>query len=220
LTTKPDKSLSRFLQEISLLSDIDEWKSAGGSVTLMTIHLAKGLEFPAVFVTGLEEGLFPIGDSAFDLDELEEERRLGYVAFTRAKEKLFLTSAASRKIFGTPQMNIPSRFIEEAGIQPNSENKTQKDYTYSQISNNSDYDYNQLDESERSPQAAKQPHDPKAELGKAIKQGSLVSHPDFGKGKILSKEGTGSHAKIMVLFFNGLKKKLLLKYAPIKLIKR
>jgi DNA helicase-2/ATP-dependent DNA helicase PcrA len=80
-------SLSRFLQEISLLSDIDSWKETEGVVTLMTVHLAKGLEFPAVFVTGLEEGLFPIGDAAFDIDELEEERRLAYVAMTRAEKK-------------------------------------------------------------------------------------------------------------------------------------
>jgi DNA helicase-2/ATP-dependent DNA helicase PcrA len=80
-------TIARFLQEISLLSDLDEWKDKGGSITLMTVHLAKGLEFPAVFVTGLEEGLFPIGDAAFDVDELEEERRLAYVAMTRARKK-------------------------------------------------------------------------------------------------------------------------------------
>src|SRR6185503_15725304 len=88
----------------------------GGAVTLMTVHLAKGLEFPAVFLTGLEEGLFPIGESAFDENELEEERRLCYVGITRARERLTLTCAASRKIYGRSHWNVPSRFVSEAGL--------------------------------------------------------------------------------------------------------
>jgi hypothetical protein len=91
-------------------------KGDEGAVTLMTVHLAKGLEFPIVYVTGLEEGLFPIGESAFDEKELEEERRLAYVAITRARELLTLTSAASRKIYGRSHWNTPSRFVTEAGL--------------------------------------------------------------------------------------------------------
>src|SRR6185503_13148388 len=90
----------------------------GGTVTLMTVHLAKGLEFPQVFLTGLEEGLFPIGESAFDDRELEEERRLCYVGITRAREHLTLSCAASRKIYGRSHWNVPSRFVSEAGLTP------------------------------------------------------------------------------------------------------
>ena len=213
-------SLSRFLQEISLLSDLDEWKDSGGSVTLMTVHLAKGLEFPVVFVSGLEEGLFPIGDSAFDQDELEEERRLGYVAMTRAKERLYLTCAASRRIFGSPRMNIPSRFIEEAGIKtPTQPFPPGEDPSYSQVSDLPDYDFNQDPEREEKDKV-KEPPGVARPLLNLARVGAQVEHPDFGIGKITHKEGSGSHTKITVQFFNGLRKKLLLKYAPIQIRRR
>ena len=110
-----EPSLSDFLQEISLLTGTDETQvGEGGAVTLMTIHLAKGLEFNAVFVTGLEEELFPLNCS--DEDEMEEERRLCYVAMTRAREKLFMTFAASRRKYGKTFTNVPSRFLFESGL--------------------------------------------------------------------------------------------------------
>jgi len=205
-----DNALVRFLQEISLMSDLDEWKDSGGVVTLMTVHLAKGLEFPLVFVTGLEEGLFPIGDAAFDQDELEEERRLGYVAMTRAMKKLYLTCAASRRIFGSPRMNLPSRFIEEAGIKETAVTyEVPSTSVTGPVSPVRDFDFNQ---------------DPQGETPRSTfsmtKVGAFISHPDFGEGKITDKEGSGVHTKITVQFFNGLKKKLLLKYAPIEFLKK
>lgn len=108
-------SVADFLQEISLLSgDDDSQAGEGGAVTLMTVHLAKGLEFEDVFVTGLEENLFPIGRD--NDDELEEERRLCYVAMTRARKRLFLTYAQTRRKFGQLQENLPSRFLFESGL--------------------------------------------------------------------------------------------------------
>ena len=108
-------SVADFLQEISLLSGEDESQAGeGGAVTLMTVHLAKGLEFENVFVTGLEENLFPI--SRDNEDDLEEERRLCYVAMTRAKKRLFLTYARTRRKFGQLQENLPSRFLFESGL--------------------------------------------------------------------------------------------------------
>ena len=108
-------SLADFLQEISLLSGEDDAQAGeGGAVTLMTVHLAKGLEFDNVFVTGLEENLFPIGRD--NEDDLEEERRLCYVAMTRAKKRLFLTYARTRRKFGQLQENLPSRFLFESGL--------------------------------------------------------------------------------------------------------
>lgn len=223
-------SLARYLQEISLLSDLDEWTDKGGAITLMTVHLAKGLEFPAVFVTGLEEGLFPIGDSAFDQEELEEERRLAYVAITRAKKKLYLTCAASRRIFGTPRLNIPSRFIEEAGIKSSTPNvKTldsgfrRNDEHYSQVSEYAD-DFNQETREGTPPgtlQGASRPGVtggvPSREM--TLKVGQLVEHPDWGKGRVEAQEGSGQNAKVTIRFLEtGSVKKLLLKYAPIKII--
>ena len=117
LANQEDKepSLSDFLQEISLLTGADDSQAGeGGAVTLMTVHLAKGLEFDAVFVTGLEEGLFPINRD--DSDEMEEERRLCYVAMTRAREKLFMTYASQRRTYGKMHENVPSRFLFESGL--------------------------------------------------------------------------------------------------------
>lgn len=112
---KEEPALADFLQEISLLTGSDESQAGeSGAVTLMTVHLAKGLEFNAVFVTGLEEGLFPINRD--DANEMEEERRLCYVAMTRAREKLFMTYASQRRTYGKTHENVPSRFLFESGL--------------------------------------------------------------------------------------------------------
>ncbi len=124
-----DPSVADFLQEVSLLSGEDDTNAAtDGAVTLMTVHLAKGLEFADVFVTGLEENLFPIGCD--NEDDLEEERRLCYVAMTRAKKRLFLTYAQTRRKFGQLQQNTPSRFLFESGLVDESEvQETQPRFT-------------------------------------------------------------------------------------------
>lgn len=109
----PGATLEEFLIEISLISDVKEASDCDEVVTLMTMHAVKGLEFDVVFITGLEEGLFPHSNSMFDESELEEERRLFYVAITRAKKVLYLTNARSRMLFGQIKSNLPSRFIEE-----------------------------------------------------------------------------------------------------------
>ncbi|MGB2578585.1 DNA helicase-2/ATP-dependent DNA helicase PcrA [Elusimicrobium simillimum] len=110
-----EASLSEFVQEISLITGADQSEDqSAGAVTLMTVHLAKGLEFPNVFVSGLEEGLFPL--SSKDDDDLEEERRLCYVAMTRAKDRLLMTYASTRRIFGKMYTNLPSRFLFESGL--------------------------------------------------------------------------------------------------------
>ena len=195
-------TLTAFLEEVSLMTNVDTWKDEGGSVTLMTVHLAKGLEFPVVFLSGLEEGLFPIGDSAFSQEELEEERRLAYVGMTRARELLYLSCAASRKLFGVSRMNIPSRFVEEAGLAavraPSTDESFSREVRVSE-------DYSQVED-----------HD---EITGRIKVGTRVSHPDFGDGKVLSREGSGINAKITVLFNSGARKKLLLRYAPLEIIR-
>ena len=106
-------SLDEFLNEISLVSDVEEYRNREDVITLMTIHSAKGLEFKDVFLIGLEEGIFPHQAAFFDANELEEERRLCYVAITRAKEKLWIINAKRRTIYGVDSVNPPSRFIGE-----------------------------------------------------------------------------------------------------------
>ena len=110
-------SLENFLADASLMSSADE-KTAKNAVTLMTLHAAKGLEFPVVFIVGMEEGLFPGGRAAEKEEEMEEERRLAYVGMTRAMKKLYLTYAASRYSYGSRNYNMPSRFLTELGYNP------------------------------------------------------------------------------------------------------
>lgn len=110
---KGEEGIEKFLEEIALLQETDKLKDAGDRITLMTIHSSKGLEFPIVFIAGMEEGLFPHSRATLSPAELEEERRLCYVAITRAKDRLIMTYAKYRNIFGQSQANLPSRFIHE-----------------------------------------------------------------------------------------------------------
>ncbi len=114
IATKQSSVLERFIESISLLTDIDTWDSGTNVLTLMTLHCAKGLEFPIVFMVGLEAGLFPyFSSSGEDVEDLEEERRLMYVGITRTQEKLYLSYANSRRLYGSIQHNLPSRFLTE-----------------------------------------------------------------------------------------------------------
>jgi DNA helicase II / ATP-dependent DNA helicase PcrA len=212
-----NKSLGTFLERVSLASDLDNVKDEGGAVTLMTVHLAKGLEFPTVFVTGLEEGLFPIGESAFDEKELEEERRLAYVAITRARERLILTCAASRKIYGRSHWNVPSRFIAEAGLRPETQVPTEPAFGSSEPRRFS------------APKPAR-PGETGSMIGsfdpdegaeqsvpaggpRPLRVGQRIRHPMFGAGKILNKAGAGENVKVTVQFDSGARKDILARYA-------
>ncbi len=196
-----DKTIEAFLEQVSLITDIDTWDEENDRVTLMTLHLAKGLEFPVVFVTGLEEGLFPYADALYDQAEMEEERRLCYVGMTRAKERLYLISANQRRLYGQWRWNKPSCFVIEAGLLGEEAG---------------------LLKGEISPDEAK---------GKNIRAplfsqaqadewqvGARVRHEEFGMGKILERSGSGDDTKIIVLFENGQWRKFLVKYAPIERI--
>jgi DNA helicase-2/ATP-dependent DNA helicase PcrA len=108
-----EESLTTFLEEVALVSDIDNLDEAANAPTLLTLHMAKGLEFPVVFIVGLEEGLFPHNRSMDDPEAMEEERRLCYVGITRAKERVYLVHAFRRTMYGESQLSVPSRFIED-----------------------------------------------------------------------------------------------------------
>ena len=109
----PEAELSDFLEEVALMTDIDNYNSDADTVVLMTLHASKGLEFPVVFIPGMEDGVFPGMQSMYDATEIEEERRLAYVGITRAKQKLYLLNTRSRMIFGSTKYNLPSRFLKE-----------------------------------------------------------------------------------------------------------
>ena len=158
-------NLSDFLMEVSLVSDAAEYSTDADAVTLMTVHSAKGLEFKVVFIIGLEENIMPISKALYDDEELEEERRLMYVAITRAKEKLYLLNAGRRMLYGNMQMNPPSRFISES-----SDNLLDKEETKNEM------------------------HSLKTKLlysddntsGEEFKNGDIVTHLTFGKGVVVS----------------------------------
>lgn len=200
----PDKSLSGYLTQVSLISDIDEWTNDNDKATLMTLHLAKGLEFKTVFVTGLEEGLLPIGEAAFSQEELEEERRLMYVGMTRAKEHLYLSWAYERKIFGKSKWNMPSCFIEEAG--------GGKIQYIAQPSGNPYI----IEKYKEFPDGIGEITADKA--GTEFSLGTRVRHEKFGEGKVIDKSGSEDDLKLVILFDSGQWKKILVKYAKIEKI--
>ena len=196
-----NKGLSSFLENIALVSDVDNWDENKDYVTLITLHLAKGLEFPTVFISGLEEGLFPLTESALVLDSLEEERRLCYVGITRAKEKLFLSGAARRRVYGQLRYCIPSRFIKEIGLKE----KLRENIGYV---TKDDY-YEKHSEIRFS--------DAPANSTPFVK-GARIKHPEFGIGKITDISGSGEDMKVIVQFSAGFWKKLMVKYAKLEVL--
>ena len=204
--TKTNKgaTIDDFLDEVSLVSGIDQMKEEANFVTLMTIHSAKGLEFPVVFLSGLEEDLFPI-NRKFDSDaDIEEERRLFYVAFTRAKEKLYLTYARSRYRFGEVAYQDRSRFIDE--VDPEVLDEAKASHARSGRKRKSYYD-----------DLYKGVADPDADR-RTYRVGSRVTHKIFGTGKIMAIEGSGDMAKISIQFESHGMKTLVAKFANLSLV--
>jgi DNA helicase II / ATP-dependent DNA helicase PcrA len=221
LSDSEDANLEAFLDQISLASDVDRLDESPEFVNLMTVHLAKGLEFPVVFLVGMEEGLFPHSRSIDNPEDIEEERRLCYVGMTRAKKKLHMSFVHERRLFGTVQYQIVSRFMDELPSEHTSllgelEAPTPKPRYSEQryvskkpfttrkkvaprggSEREIDYEYAQTDQ---------QP----------FKRGARVSHAVFGAGKITHIEGGGDKMKVTVEFTQGMTKKLLMKHANLK----
>ncbi len=220
-------SLSAFLQEISLITDTDKFDEDKPAITLMTVHASKGLEFPVVFIVGLEENLFPVGArDNFDVD-IEEERRLFYVAITRAEERLYFSHCRSRFKFGEETRQARSRFIDEvdAGVVQTETGSTitqKRDRFTDKRSGNSDhdveYDWKQshTKKTYKSPSATIQYDFEDGE--DPFQVGTKVTHSKFGPGKIISRTGLGTDAKVVVFFKNRGQKKLMLRAAPLQII--
>jgi DNA helicase-2/ATP-dependent DNA helicase PcrA len=193
--------LSTFLAEISLMTDIDNYDQGEDALVIMTMHGAKGLEFPVVFITGMEENLFPHSRSinSTDPEEIEEERRLCYVAITRAQERVYLTGAWRRTIYGRDAYNAPSRFIDEIPERylESSPKKREPQNPINSFSNVI-------------------PFTPKVSSIGSFNIGDKVTHSKWGEGLVVSVKGTGDDAEISVAFPDQGIKKLIAKYAPIK----
>lgn len=224
---KSNASLSAFLQEISLITDQDKFDENKPAITLMTVHASKGLEFPVVFIVGLEENLFPVGARQnFDVD-IEEERRLFYVAITRAEERLYFSHCRSRFKFGEETRQARSRFLEEVdpGVVQTETGATitqKKDRFSNEGSGSSDYDVeydwkqSHTKKTFKSPSATIQYDYEDGE--DPFQVGVKVVHNKFGPGKIISRSGLGTDAKVVVFFKKRGQKKLMLKAAPLQII--
>jgi DNA helicase II / ATP-dependent DNA helicase PcrA len=199
----PDAELTDFLESISLVSDQDEYDEESGSVTLMTLHVAKGLEFPVVFIIGMEDGVFPHYRSMGDQAELEEERRLAYVGITRAQERLYLCHAWSRMLFGTTSYNPPSRFLAEIPSELLRSMEGEEEEGGTIIGGGGRSSIREAVVSGR--------HEPVL-----IGAGDTVLHDKWGEGVVLMVSGSGSDAEATVRFEDAGEKRLLLAYAPLK----
>jgi DNA helicase-2/ATP-dependent DNA helicase PcrA len=220
-TRDPEPSLGGFVDRLSLLSEADEAQgSKDAHVWMMTMHAAKGLEFPTVIVAGLEEGLFPHSRSAEDEDELEEERRLCYVGLTRARERLVLTSAARRRVFGDYQSTEPSRFLDEIPpelirrvepVAPPSWNTTRYE-TRNPCGRR--FAPNKRAAPEPTPFAAYENEDQSSSNG--LRNGLRVRHKQFGVGTIVGIEDEGDDMRVTVKFNTVGTKKLVARYASLE----
>ena len=236
-----ENSLEEFLEGITLSSDLDNTDDQEDTVTLMTLHSAKGLEFPVVFLVGMEEGIFPGYKSIGEPKELEEERRLCYVGITRAKQNLFISCARQRTIFGSTSCNQVSRFVKEIpkelmdGFDENFEDKPQKtyeDYQYEWKYGNSHVTSYTSDEVKSSKPAmqysfrtaesflnnlTKKPASASVDIS-IYKAGQRVYHKKFGEGKINYVEAEGDDAKVDITFDKIGHKRLMAKYAGLEVL--
>jgi DNA helicase-2/ATP-dependent DNA helicase PcrA len=207
---KSGGGLPEFLERVALVSDSEQIDSRGGRAALMTLHTSKGLEYPIVFIAGMEEGLFPHSRAADIDEEVEEERRLCYVGMTRARQLLYLTNTLSREIYGVRQESRQSRFLREVDpalirriaparettqIRPLSPRETYVDHADSQL-----------------------PDDEPGSGVDGLGIGARVIHPTFGRGIVRRREGRGDSAKAWVNFERGGIKLLVLKFANLRLI--
>ena len=201
-------SLAGFLEKVSLVADADEipeGEDHGGVVTMMTLHTAKGLEFPTVFLTGMEDGIFPHSRTLGEKDEIEEERRLAYVGLTRARQRLYISRAEYRSTWGAPNYNPPSRFLDEIPEDVIEwRNQGRSSLSLSLVT--------------RSRTATTPP--PRATGKKSVAMelavGERVSHDTFGLGTVVAVAGAGDKAEATINFGQYGEKRLLLRYAPVE----
>lgn len=225
-----DANLSEFLEDVALISDIDSYNEDEDAVVLMTLHSAKGLEFPIVFIPGMEEGIFPGNQSMFSEEDLEEERRLAYVGITRAKKKLYLISSQQRMLYGQTSRNMPSRFLREipssviddqSVVARRSTGFTTPRTAYANASRN-ELGYSSHNKIGSYTQSSSSAH----KFGQAgngaqknnidFKVGDTVSHKSFGTGTVLTVTPMGGDMLLEVAFDKAGTKKMMANYARLE----
>ena len=218
----PRTNLSDFLNSVTLSSDTDDMNT-GNAVSIATIHSAKGLEFPCVFVVGLDEKILPLARSSDDEDELEEERRLMYVAVTRAKERLYLTRASSCYMYGSRDFMSPSRFIKEGAVALGMKRDVSPAREYFG-DNESGRSVSNFNAGYSSGYAKSMLNDTRPKVNDkanatAYKSGVKVKHVKFGEGMVIAVKGEGDNLIADVAFKGVGIKSLSVKYAPMEIIK-
>lgn len=217
-----DKTLSAFLEQIALVSDIDNYDEQSDAVVLMTVHSAKGLEFPAVFMVGMENGIFPGTQSLDDIDEMEESRRLCYVGITRAKEKLYMTSAERRMVFGRTVFYPESDFIDEISRELKENLCERKSVKNNFVSEKSKYfndnlkNFNNNIKLEGIIESKREEKNILRE--EEIKLGTKVKHSKFGLGTIVSISRVTNDVKLTIAFDKMGVKILMLSVAPLEAV--
>lgn len=207
-----EATLSGFLEEVALVADIDSYNEQSNAITLMTLHTAKGLEFPVVFIPGMEENLFPVMRSLESPDAIEEERRLFYVGLTRAEEKIYLLHASRRNQFGSESFRMPSRFLKETDesvierLQPPRPEPRETPSRFKRPTR----------PSRRDPHPDYESYSQESEDASMMK-GMWVRHQTFGRGQITATEGRGKNMRITVRFERGMTKKFIAQYANFEL---
>ncbi|MBD3299302.1 MAG: AAA family ATPase [candidate division Zixibacteria bacterium] len=225
--TAETPSLSGFLEQAALVTDIDNYEARLDAITLMTLHAAKGLEFPVVFICGLEEGLFPLSRSMEKPEALEEERRLFYVGATRAKERLFLTYARTRHRFG-PMASMRSRFIEEI---PPDYVDVENHISPSELDGDGlGYDapakswgHQSLARTRSARGVSRIGSTPSADgaaVALNIQAGSIVLHPKFGEGEVMTVRGMGENTTCDIAFRGGFMKTLMVRFAQLQILRQ
>ena len=215
-----DFELSDFLEDVALVSDIDSYNENEDCVVLMTLHSAKGLEFPVVFIPGMEEGIFPSSLSVYSDDDIEEERRLAYVGITRAKEKLYLINARTRMFHGTTSRNMASRFVRELPMSV-TEDISVDSYAPSGRSFSSSYGASRVEigagrSSSVFAHSFGQVNSAPTNTGKSYAVGDTVIHKTFGTGIILSAVPMGNDTLLEVAFDKAGTKKLMANFAKLE----
>jgi DNA helicase-2/ATP-dependent DNA helicase PcrA len=208
-----DAGVAAFLESVSLVADADQIPDDGSSVVLMTLHTAKGLEFPAVFMIGLEDGVFPHLRSLGEPEELEEERRLCYVGITRARERLYLSHAWSRTLFGSTQYNPPSRFLKEI---PEQLTELVEGSRSRGRSATGAWGRDRIVEAASRPTSPNRPVRSTGAERLGIRVGEDVVHGKFGEGVVLEVIGSGDAAEAIIRFPGVGEKRLLLAWSPLK----
>ncbi len=205
----PDEpTLDSFLEDVALMSDIDNYNADSDTVVLMTLHSAKGLEFPVVYIPGMENGIFPGMQSMMSQSDMEEERRLAYVGITRAKEKLIITNAKTRMLYGQTSYNPPSSFLTEI---PQELTEVKKPQSSVERTQNSNYQ----SAPKTSYTSSFSPSAPKAAANLNYKIGERVNHKKFGDGMIVSANKMGNDMLLEIAFDSVGTKKIMAKVAPL-----